>query len=180
MALLFDSLFVIHTFSSHFMIRKLTPELPRILAERLAQAGIQMLVEPPLSRVERGGRLPLTFAQERLWFSQLFNPSSKSFNLAWSMRSCGTLNLLALQHSFNKVVQRHETLRTRFVVDETGVSQQIDLPYSIPVAIIDLSDYPLTGRVVLAQPVARTLCNRRVDLERGPIPQVSLIRLAPD
>jgi acyl carrier protein len=79
---------------------------------------------PPLAPVSREGRLPLSFAQERLWFIDQLEPGNAIYNIPGVMRLEGRLDLEALERSVNEIVRRHESLRTRFEV-EAGESVQV-------------------------------------------------------
>src|SRR5688500_2739660 len=68
----------------------------------------------PIVPVERGGRLPLSFAQERLWFIDRLEPGSAVYNMPMAWRLEGALDEAALQRSLGEIVRRHEVLRTVF------------------------------------------------------------------
>ncbi|RKG57418.1 amino acid adenylation domain-containing protein, partial [Corallococcus sp. CA054B] len=75
-----------------------------------------------VERVERGEGLPLSYAQERLWFVHTHMPEQRSsYNITWTLRLLGKgFSLEALKEAFRGLVARHETLRTRFVVPPGG------------------------------------------------------------
>jgi len=79
---------------------------------------------PPLVRASRDGRLPLSFAQQRLWFLDQLVPNNPFYNIPGAVRLEGGLNLEALERVINEIVRRHETLRTRIEVEE-GVPVQV-------------------------------------------------------
>ena len=74
---------------------------------------------PPLVRVSREARerLPLSFAQQRLWFMDQLEPNNPFYNIPGAVRLEGSLNLEALERVINEIVRRHEVLRTRFEVE---------------------------------------------------------------
>ncbi|PVE32069.1 condensation protein, partial [Enterococcus faecalis] len=82
--------------------------------------------------------LPLSFAQQRLWFLDQFEPNSPFYNLPTAVRLTGRLDLAALQQSFNIIIQRHEVLRTAFVMGETQPHQIISPTLTIPLPLINL------------------------------------------
>ncbi|MDR4461474.1 MAG: amino acid adenylation domain-containing protein [Nitrospirales bacterium] len=82
---------------------------------------------PPIVPVVGGGRLPLSFAQQRLWFLAQMNPESGAYNLPFALRLEGSLNRAALEESFVELVRRHETLRTTFPSID-GEARQVIVP----------------------------------------------------
>ena len=68
----------------------------------------------PIERVDRSGDLPLSFAQERLWFIDQLAPGGYAYNMPMAIRLQGELDVSALERSVATIVSRHETLRTRF------------------------------------------------------------------
>src|SRR5205085_4340131 len=99
---------------------------PALLAHRIDRAqkaggATEML---PLCASERTGPLPLSFAQQRLWFFDQLEPNSASYNIPIVMRITGTLNVAALESSLAEVVGRHEALRTTFSLVD-GIPVQV-------------------------------------------------------
>src|SRR3954452_6420707 len=72
--------------------------------------------EPSLRPRERGGPVPLSFAQERLWVMDQLQPGGSEYNTSTQFRLSGELNLDALERSIREIIRRHETLRTRIGV----------------------------------------------------------------
>src|SRR5262249_51910659 len=69
---------------------------------------------PPLRPVPRDGELPLSFAQQRLWFLDQWQPGIPLYNIPAAVRLTGPLNTAALERSLREIVRRHEVLRTTF------------------------------------------------------------------
>src|SRR5262249_9135300 len=67
-----------------------------------------------MKRVSREGRLPLSYAQQRLWFIDQLEPGSVAYNIPFGVRLRGELNVEALGRSVQEIVRRHEVLRTSF------------------------------------------------------------------
>ncbi|HEU4556446.1 MAG TPA: amino acid adenylation domain-containing protein, partial [Longimicrobium sp.] len=80
--------------------------------EEMRRAGLPML--PPVVRAGRTGALPLSFAQERLWFIDRLEPGSAVYNLPVARRLGGALDVAALERALGEIVRRHEALRTVF------------------------------------------------------------------
>ncbi|WP_344056182.1 amino acid adenylation domain-containing protein, partial [Sphaerisporangium rubeum] len=124
-----------------------------------------------------GAAPPLSFAQERLWFLQRFDPGDASYNMYLVLRLRGPLDVRALGDALDAVVARHESLRTSFPdIDGTPIAV-VDPPGPVPVERVDLS------RVPDAQEEARRLVSARVnapfDLAAAPPLRVTLITLGP-
>src|SRR5215472_12930108 len=82
---------------------------------------------PPLRAYDRthDTHVPLSFAQQRLWFLSKWDPGSTCYNTPFAFRLCGPLQVWALEHSLATVVQRHESLRTTFEERAEGPVQVI-------------------------------------------------------
>ena len=85
---------------------------------------VRDLAPPPVQRVSRDGELPLSFAQQRLWFLNQLETGQSEFNISTSynmpaaLRIKGDLNTNALRKAFQALVARHESLRTSFLIDD--------------------------------------------------------------
>ncbi|MGW6970718.1 amino acid adenylation domain-containing protein [Streptomyces sp. NPDC054952] len=99
---------------------------PGALARRIEDAGLRPTL-PPLTRVEeRPGRLPLSFAQQRLWLVEALGGRGTSYNVPLAVRLEGRPDSDALREAFGDLVARHEPLRTRFASAEGHPYQVID------------------------------------------------------
>ncbi|QYC41602.1 Linear gramicidin synthase subunit B [Nonomuraea coxensis DSM 45129] len=78
---------------------------------------------PPLPRAPRDGALPLSFGQERLWFLHRLAPCSTAYNVPTACRLSGRLDAAAFSAAFDRLVARHEILRTRYVENDAGVPE---------------------------------------------------------
>src|SRR5215475_4635068 len=95
----------------------------------------QEVVAPPLEAVAREGELPLSFAQERLWFLYQMEPENPYYNIPWVSRLEGALDVAALERSFEALVARHEGLRTTFESIDGRPAQVIapTAPLTLPI-----------------------------------------------
>src|SRR5215207_1143016 len=116
-----------------------------LLEERLQRARQNGLRSPePRSSIPRRAateNIPLSFAQERLWFLDQLEPGSAVYNVCQAVRMRGTLDLAALEKSLNEIIRRHEILRTNFVAVEGQPVQVISPTATIPIAVVDLSGW---------------------------------------
>lgn len=82
--------------------------------------------------------LPMSFAQQRLWFLQQLTPENPAYNVPLAVQLSGELDITALEQTFNEIVRRHESLRTNFKIIE-GQPKQVVLPQlTVPLPLIDL------------------------------------------
>jgi amino acid adenylation domain-containing protein/non-ribosomal peptide synthase protein (TIGR01720 family) len=126
--------------------------------------------DAPITRVDRDSPLPLSFAQQRLWFLDDFEPGNTEYNTVAALRLRGELDTEALSAALNGLVARHESLRTTFhSVDGRGV-QVIHPPAQVPMSTSELSEEDLSE-------VLRREAARPFDLRQGPVFRALLIRL---
>jgi amino acid adenylation domain-containing protein len=97
---------------------------------------------PPLVPVARTENIPLSFAQQRLWFLAQLEPEGWSYNLPFALRLSGVLDPAALLHSFEQVIARHETLRTTFREIDGEPVQVIGSVGAFALPVDDLSGLP--------------------------------------
>src|ERR1044072_3158301 len=112
------------------LIAGLSPEtvdlLSRLVREkghRPPQAQARETVSP-IARAVRAEQMPLSFAQERLWFIDQLELGSAGYNIPNAVRLKGALQVAALEQSVNELVRRHEVLRTSFVEASGQPAQQ--------------------------------------------------------
>ncbi|MGH2415317.1 MAG: condensation domain-containing protein, partial [Microcystaceae cyanobacterium] len=121
--------------------------------EKMMKTG-QGLEEPPIQPVPRDINLPLSFAQERLWFIDQLEPGSPLYNIPSVVRLTGSLNVIALVQSLNEIVRRHEALRTTFTIVEEQPVQVIDPSLTLTIPIVDLQSLPPDAREIEARRIA--------------------------
>ena len=128
--------------------------------------------------VERQGKLPLSFAQQRLWFLTQLESDSPFYNLPAAVRLEGKLDLEALQQSFNKIITRHEALRTNFQTTEEGealaIISQVEFP-TIP--LLDLSDLSTSQKQTQIQQQIETEAQRPFDISYEQLIRIKLLHL---
>jgi amino acid adenylation domain-containing protein len=150
------------------------------LARRVEQAlqGEVLLHEPPLRPVPRTQPIPLSFAQQRLWFLDQLDSQRPTYNAPLVLRLQGPLDFNALKASLARMEARHEILRLR-VEDYEGQEVQGSLPAgSVSLRIIDLTGLPLQAREAEGQLVTQQEVHAPFDLREGPLWRVALLHLA--
>ncbi|WP_225409747.1 non-ribosomal peptide synthase/polyketide synthase [Stigmatella hybrida] len=149
------------------------------LAERVERSRreSQGASRPPLVRIPRGGALPLSFAQHRLWFLEQFGQGNASYNIPAAMRIEGALDATALERSFQEVVRRHEPLRTTFRAEQGKPILVISPTAEVPLHQVDLRHLPESTREAELRKLAATEAQAPFNLERGPLLRVTLVRM---
>ena len=121
---------------------------------------------------------PASFAQQRLWFVDQFTPGRATYNLPSALRVRGKLNLEVLKRTVEEIVQRHETLRTRFVAVGGEPQQVIEDRVNIELAVLDLTG--IAGeeqREAEAMRLSREEAQQPFDLRQAPLFRGKLLRL---
>ncbi|HEY2515808.1 MAG TPA: amino acid adenylation domain-containing protein, partial [Polyangiaceae bacterium] len=131
----------------------------------------------PIARVDRAGVLPLSFAQERLWFLEQYAPNSALYNVAGAARLGGAIDVEALRRAFEEIVSRHEALRTRFHAEHGLARQVLDGPGRWDLPVRDLGHLRADARFDEALRLAREDARHPFDLTRGPLLRTSLFRI---
>ncbi|HEY0497536.1 MAG TPA: amino acid adenylation domain-containing protein, partial [Kutzneria sp.] len=157
------------TTSRQSRIDALPAELREQLRRRLAGRA---KASDGIPRADRSSALPLSYAQQRLWFLDELRPGESEYNSAVALRLSGSLDVAALENAIGALVARHESLRTTVsVVDGVAVqaiAAEIDVPLRVVEAPTDLDQ-------VLADAYSRPF-----DLRKGPLLRALLVRLAAD
>ncbi|TCP57968.1 amino acid adenylation domain-containing protein [Tumebacillus sp. BK434] len=146
------------------------------LAKKIAELqGAGTVALPPLLPAKDVQNVPLSYAQQRLWFLAQLEPNSGAYNIAGSLRLTGSLDLAALEQSFAALLARHETLRTNFIAVD-GVPQQVIREQSaFALQQIDLRARPDAEQA--AAPLVRAEIARPFDLEQDSLLRVQLLKL---
>ena len=148
-------------------------EAPTIaeLAAYIENTDLHQQSLPAIQRIDRNQPLPLSFNQQRLWLVYKMAPEAASYNMPMALRLTGELNLEALAQAVNRLIERHESLRTHFHESEGDVWQQIDAPWQWQ-PIAEAVDADIKQQV--AEEAARPF-----DLLTGPLLRLRLWQEAP-
>ena len=123
---------------------------------------------------------PVSFAQQRLWFLNQLEPSSRLYNISFAFRLSGLLNLAALEQSLNELVRRHETLRTTFSLSNEEPVQVVHPDAPLALSITDLRQLPEANREEAVQRLLLEQSGQPFLLDRGPLFRAGLIQTASD
>ena len=121
--------------------------------------------------------LQLSFAQQRLWFLDQWEPGSSTYNLTSAVRLTGLLNFAALERSLNEIFWRHEALRTTFATVDGQPVQVVASPKVFALPVISLQHLPETEREAEAQRLVNDERSKPFDLTKGPLFRPTLLRL---
>jgi amino acid adenylation domain-containing protein len=149
----------------------------RIEADRNSATAIRSAAIP---KAVHRDHLPLSFAQQRLWFLDQLDPGTPIYNMAQMMRLRGKLDVAALQGAVNKMVARHEALRTTFVLRENEPVQAIASEVELPVPLIDLSSVVDERREAEIAKRAQEEARRPFNLTSGPVMRATILRVGPE
>lgn len=158
--------------------RSSVAELADHLGRAMAVPGGGIAAAPArsadIARVPRGGLLPVSLSQRRMWLIHQFDPVSPAYNVAISLRIRGALDIAILQRAVDLMIERHESLRTRLVQGAEEPMQLIEDARPMPVEHVDLSahaDPQAAGRALFAERIAQPF-----DLARAPLHRATLLR----
>lgn len=162
------------TVFEHPQLAALAHEVDRL--RTLPKAAVAPI--PVLAPERRAALLPLSPAQERMWFLWQLDPVNAAYHVTGALRVHGRLNIDAMRRSFADLVERHESLRSVFGTSAEGVPEQRVLEELAPqVEIVDLRSLGESEREHHAAQRARQLHARPFDLARGPLLRVALLQL---
>jgi amino acid adenylation domain-containing protein/non-ribosomal peptide synthase protein (TIGR01720 family) len=163
---------------------KLTPK--QLFAAKTIGA-LSASIEPPrepersiIPLVARRDKSPTSFAQQRIWFLSQLETGRTAYHIAGGVRLQGELDRAALRESLRAVMERHETLRTVFPIDDGGAMQRVLAAVPIVVDERDLrAEAARSGASLEAaiEALSREDAARPFDLERGPLLRTTLLQV---
>ena len=154
----------------------LSPEKRALL---LQQLGRRQNAAPrqEIVRRQRPARLPLSFAQQRLWILDQLDPGSAVYNVPMTMWLRGPLDAALIQRALDEILRRHESLRSVARADEQGPFQLVLPPSAVELAQQDLRALAESEREAAAFAIARADAVRPFDIANGPLLRASLTRV---
>jgi hypothetical protein len=154
-------------------VAALPADLRERLRQRLAGSAAAAPVDAGIPPVGRDAPLPLSSAQQRLWFADQLQPGSPEYHSGLPLRLTGPLDVAALRCALRLLVDRHEILRTRFAERDGQGVQLVEEPSDVDLPVLEATEAELE-RVLTAQ------YERPFDLTAAPPLRTVLVRLAPD
>lgn len=163
-------------------LETLSPEKRELILQKLKkqqQSGQDNHRKTPiLTPISREQSLPLSFAQQRLWFLDQLEGENCVYNVPFFWEISGFLNIVALEQAIREIVQRHEVLRTSFsVVDESPI-QVIHAHPQLKMQVLDWRQVPEEHQLNKARQLAIEELQQPFDLSKPPLLRVKLLQLA--
>jgi len=166
----------------------LTPELRSELVKHKSEvlAFFQESIDAagpelsPIESIDRNGDLPLSFAQQRLWFLDQLTPGNTQYNIVRAFHLIGELNLAALERSATEITRRHEVLRTTFDKVDGKPVLRISAPEEINFPITDLRSHGKKNAMDEAKRSAEQEYLTPFNLKTRPLFRCKLFRIADD
>jgi hypothetical protein len=149
------------------------------LRKILEDEGLAEPSAPSAGPVVRGGRVPVSFGQQRLWFLDQLFPGSAEYLVASVMRLSGALDCGVLERALGEIVARHEVLRTRLEVVDGEPVQVIEPAVGMELPLTDLGMLPGERAEAKMSELVAVECSRSFDLGAAPLLRGRLVRLSP-
>ncbi|MEP6917618.1 MAG: amino acid adenylation domain-containing protein, partial [Acidobacteriota bacterium] len=158
-------------------IGSLSPEQRAELERRLLRNRKRGARSASIPVRPAGSEVPLSQAQQRLWFLEQLQPGSAGYNINGAARLAGRLDEPALRAALAAVVVRHESLRTTFAIDDGEPVQRVGAPGEFEMGLVDLTGLAVAAREAEAIRLVTDEAERPFDLARGPLFRATLVRL---
>jgi amino acid adenylation domain-containing protein len=136
--------------------------MERRLLAKLGGAAARARISPR----PPGESIPLSFAQQRLWFLEQLAPEGAAYNIPRAMRLAGALDEAALRRALDAIVARHEALRTTFRAEAGEPVQVVHQSANIEVRDVDLTVFPAPDRDAELERLFRAEMRRPFDIAR--------------
>ena len=148
------------------------------LAQVLESAGEAAV--PPIELADRSMRLPLSWAQQRLWFLDQMNGVSAQFNIPQVLRIVGEIDILVAEQVFVRIIERHESLRTVYKSDGESVWQVVRTNIDFTISVLDLRNLPKAERDDAVRKAAQIDASTPFDLTNDLMVRASFLRTCDD
>ncbi len=148
-----------------------------LLEKRLAGRSSVETDAQAIQPSPRNGPVPLSLAQQRLWFLDQLEPALVAYNMPAAVRLVGKLDVAVLNWSLNEIIRRHESLRTTFNSLDGEPVQVIAANLELSIPVLDLTHLPDEVRETEAMRLSQEEAQRAFDLVRGPLIRAVLLRL---
>src|SRR5947209_2961232 len=148
-------------------IAGLPPDRRKLLELLLKREANPHALSLTIPRRDGAGPVPLSFAQQRLWFLNQLEPDSAAYNVPAALRLKGRLSVETLERTLSEIVRRHEVLRTTFKVVDGQAAQVVRDVWAWDLLVEDLSGWPQKLREAEARRRSLDEARRPFDLSSG-------------
>lgn len=156
------------------------PTIQNIAQQVELALGQQQQALPPITAVDRSGALPLSFVQQQLWLLDQLDPGTPAYNMPVALMLKGDLDVAAFENSFNRVIERHETLRTNFEVVDGNPVAVIQNSRRFSLEQMDLSGRTLDQQKHELESITQRMLETGFDLKRDALMRGALVKLSND
>ncbi|MBS9386560.1 MAG: amino acid adenylation domain-containing protein [Dolichospermum sp. BR01] len=153
-------------------VAQLSPHIQRLQQQELE------LTSPPILPRDENAELPLSYAQQRLWFLDQLQPNSALYNIPIALRLVGTLNQAALAQSLEEIIHRHEALRTNFITVDGTPRQVIQTATNWTISVVNCQHLSIKAQEIAAQQLAQKQAIQSFDLASEVLIRVTLVVLS--
>nr|AXN93575.1 PuwA [Cylindrospermum moravicum CCALA 993]AXN93584.1 PuwA [Cylindrospermum alatosporum CCALA 994] len=152
--------------------------LKKLQMQKLSSATENKIQTLPIAPIPRDQVIPLSFAQQRLWFlDQLVGPSA-TYNTPSALQMTGDLNVTALEQALAEIVHRHEALRTSFQEINNTPVQVIAPRVTLALPVVDLQGLPNQEQSSEVKRLVMLEADKPFDLYQPPLLRGTLLRLS--
>ncbi|OYD96428.1 non-ribosomal peptide synthetase [Nostoc sp. 'Peltigera membranacea cyanobiont' 210A] len=132
----------------------------------------------PIRAIARDGAIPLSFAQQRLWFLDQLEGEKSTYNIPTVWHLIGSLQVSTLEVAVQEIVRRHEALRTNFEMLNGSPIQIIHSNQKVNIPIVDLQGLTEVEQAAQVRQLVTQEAGRRFNLAHDPLLRVTLLRLS--
>jgi amino acid adenylation domain-containing protein len=145
--------------------------------DKITKADLKVKL-PNIWQISRLADIPLSYAQQRLWYLDQLEPNNTAYNIFDAVRIIGSLDIPALEESLNKIIRRHEILRTNFILKNGQPVQVITNSLTINLPIIDLTEVLEAQREQTVNKLTKKESEKPFNLDKDLLLRVTLLHLA--
>src|ERR1043166_4188938 len=159
----------------HFPEQAMTPAAEILLSPEQKRALLEQVLR---EKAAQAAFIPLSFAQQRLWFLDKLNPNTATYNVPIVLRLRGALDANAFRQCLTYIVARHESLRTCFRSKDDLTVQHVLDPEPVEVPLVDLSRLTARDKDSEMGSLIHCECRRTFDLKSDLMVRATLVKLA--
>ena len=156
-----------------------TSDRQSLLELLLAEEGLDIEIEQRIPTCDRETQIPLSYAQQRLWFLDKLEPNTSTYNIFSAVRLNGPFDMSAFEKSINEIVRRHESLRTTFYDVEGHPYQQINPFSQFTLPFDDISHLTIEERETETQRILTEESQHTFNLNQDLLVRTRIVRVAP-